>query len=61
MYLKYYAEIIKNLAESYPDLKVVYSSDDEGNEFSLVHYQPALVTDIETRSGTEIKEAICVN
>ena len=61
MYLKFYAEIIKNLAESYPDLKVVYSSDDESNEFSLVHYQPAFIENIETRSGTEIEEAICVN
>jgi len=58
MYLKHYAEIIKNLAESYPNLRMVQLN---GNEFSPIYYQPAFVENIEIRSGTKIKEAICVN
>jgi hypothetical protein len=46
MKLKEYAETINKLAERYPDLEVVYSSDDEGNSFqklilcgSLGHFE----------------------
>ena len=37
MTLKEYAESINKLAEKYPDILVVYSSDDEGNNFQKVH------------------------
>lgn len=42
MKLKEYAEKINALAEKYPDVDVIYSADDEGNAFSLVHYDPCV-------------------
>ena len=42
MKLKYFAKKINELAERYPDLAVVYSSDDEGNSFDEVYYDPSL-------------------
>ena len=41
MKLKQYAENILKLAVSYPDADVVYSSDDEGNNFQAAHYDPS--------------------
>ncbi len=38
MTLKKYAEIINKLAEEYPDVLVVYASDDEGNNFQKVNH-----------------------
>jgi len=60
MLLKDYAKIINSLLPDYGDLETVYSSDDEGNQFGRVFYEPGVVTDIEI-FGEEIEEAICVN
>jgi hypothetical protein len=38
MKLKEYAEIINKLAEEYPDVLVVYASDDEGNSFQKANH-----------------------
>ena len=42
MKLKTFAENINKLAEKYPDLEVIYSSDDEGNYFDIVKFEPTL-------------------
>ena len=42
MKLKDFARLIGDMAEAHPDVDVVYSHDDEGNEFHKVHYEPAL-------------------
>ena len=40
MKLKDYAEMLNKLAETYPDVDVVYARDDEGNDFQTVNYCP---------------------
>ena len=67
MKLKEYAKLINVLAEKYPDIDVVYSHDDEGNEFQMVNYQPGIghFTDLNYGRGEfEQKNpinAICIN
>lgn len=40
MKLKQYANYINELAKKYPDVKVVYAADNEGNNFSKVYWEP---------------------
>lgn len=40
MKLKDYAARIAELAKKYPNVEVVYSSDDEGNSFQKVNFLP---------------------
>ena len=42
MTLKEYADEVVKLAVDYPGLKVICSSDDEGNSFNPVHFTPTL-------------------
>ena len=42
MKLKDYAEKLSKLAERCPDVEVIYSGDDEGNDFQAVSYSPTL-------------------
>ena len=42
MKLKKYAKIIEELAAKYPNAEVIYSSDDEGNDFDKVVFSPTL-------------------
>jgi uncharacterized protein YpmB len=42
MKLKDYAAVIAKLAKKHPDLEVVYASDDEGNNFTYVNFEPAV-------------------
>ncbi len=42
MKLSEYAEQINLLAQLHPDLLVVFSIDDEGNEFKPLHHSPSL-------------------
>ena len=67
MKLKEYAKLIATLAEKYPNAKVIYSRDDEGNGFEEVHYAPSL-GDFDSENGEfesdgENKKvnAVCVN
>ena len=41
MNLKEYADRINKLATKYPNAKVIYSRDDEGNGYDEVHYTPS--------------------
>ena len=40
MKLKEYAAVIATLAKKHPNLEVAYASDDEGNSYNYVSYQP---------------------
>lgn len=40
MTIKKYIKLLNELAEKYPNAKVIYSKDDEGNKFQLVNYNP---------------------
>ena len=42
MKLKEYAKLINNIAKRYPNLEVIYSKDDEGNDFQEVVYEPSI-------------------
>ena len=51
MKLKEYAKKIAILSRAFPNAKVIYSSDDEGNRFAEVHYSPT--QGIFTKDGYE--------
>jgi len=57
MKMKEYAKLIVEIAKKYPEAEAMYSSDDEGNRFSFVHYHP---THMEEVNGREM-DAVCVN
>lgn len=40
MKLLEYIEMLQDIAEEHGNIDVIYSSDDEGNEFSFVQYEP---------------------
>lgn len=42
MKLKDYAKLINELAKDHGDKDVYYSTDDEGNDFNLVHFSPSV-------------------
>ena len=35
-------EKLNNLAKRYPNLEVIYASDDEGNGYNYVSYEPSI-------------------
>ena len=43
MKLKEYLEKLQELYETYGDLELIYSSDDEGNNYDTVKYLPVIV------------------
>jgi hypothetical protein len=42
MKLKEYIKKLQKVAETHPNVTVIYSKDDEGNEFSELNYSPSL-------------------
>ncbi len=42
MKLKEYVAALQEIADKYPDLKVIYASDEEGNSFSEVCFDPSV-------------------
>lgn len=64
MTIKEYAKVIARLAKKYPDAKVIYSVDDEGNAFNEVEYSPTpgrFARTGEFGSHVEPVNAICIN
>ena len=76
MKLKEYAELINKIANRYPNLEVIYSKDDEGNDFQEVIYEPSIgyfedneysafsnsiTTDENVILNEESCNAICIN
>lgn len=41
MKLKEYIKKLQKVAETHPNVTVIYSKDDEGNQFSELNYPPA--------------------
>ena len=64
MQLSEYAKIINKLCEEYPEAEMVYSVDDEGNEFRRVEIAPVegYFYEEEGVFGFETEvNAVCVN
>ena len=73
MKLTKYIEKLQELLKEHGDLELIYSSDDEGNNYSKVHYEPSLVNyiasdrevihddDLEEWDESEYQKVICVN
>jgi len=69
MKLKEYAKKIATLARAFPNASVVYSIDDEGNDFREIQYQPSQGLFIKDGYNGEFQEAensskvnaICIN
>jgi hypothetical protein len=71
--LQQYQEKLQELLEEYGDLDLIYSTDDEGNEFRKLYCIPSLVNyvesdytiihddDLEEYDESEYKKVICVN
>ena len=73
MKLTKYIEKLQELLNEHGDLELIYSSDDEGNNYSKVHYAPSLVNyiasdrevihddDLEEWDESDYEKVICVN
>ena len=68
MTLKEYIEELNKLVKQNPkilELPVIYSADDEGNHYQMVHYTPTLGTfddfDGEWEAETVNPNAVCIN
>lgn len=64
MKAKFYAQLITELAEKYPDADIVFASDEEGNCFSPVVFEPCLGIFDDGEFDDESEEepnAICIN
>ena len=77
MTLKEYALKLNEAAKKHPNALVIYSKDDEGNDYQQVHFAPTLghFNDHEWRSANDIRDeeadtgtklglkinAVCVN
>lgn len=67
MTLKEYIDRLNKLAKDLPSalkLEVVYSSDDEGNNYNKVYYSPEVVNSDDMLDSYRLKEDtnyVCVN
>ena len=71
MKLKEYIEKLQELYLEHGDLELVYASDDEGNYYNKVYYDPGILNmcgedriseeDLEEYSSEEIQQYICLN
>ena len=73
MRLTKYIEKLQELLAEHGDLELIYSTDDEGNNYNKVHYEPSLVNfistdrevindeDIEEWDESDYEKVICVN
>ena len=63
MTLLEYAKKVNELCSTHPQAEVIYSSDDEGNNFQKVHYCPVLgeFNDGEFDNKGKTINAICIN
>ena len=64
MTLKQYRKHINSKDfDGYEDKPVVYSSDDEGNNYDRVLFAPALMEDVDISNdtGTRYAKCICIN
>lgn len=65
MKLSEYANFVAILAKKYPDAKVIYAADEEGNYFEEVHYAPSLGQfedgEFDNEPATGKMNAVCIN
>lgn len=73
MKLTKYIEKLQKLLKEHGDLELIYSTDDEGNAYNTVNYEPSLVNyiasdrevihedDLEEWEESEYQKVICVN
>jgi hypothetical protein len=65
MTLKEYSNKIRNLARKFPDAEVVYASDEEGNTFTKLYYEPTVgIFKDNGFYGTKdpkVVNAVCIN
>lgn len=73
MKLQQYIEKLQELLKEHGDLELIYSSDDEGNEYRKLYYDPSLVNyiesdycvihedDLDEWDESEYEKVICVN
>ena len=73
MNLREYIEKLNKLYIKHGDLELVYSKDDEGNEFNYINFDPSLVNynpsdlsviaddDLDEYGELEYKKVICIN
>lgn len=63
MKLSEYSKIISKLAKKYPNADVIYSSDEEGNSFSEVTFDPSVgnFKYDEFHADEEPINSICIN
>lgn len=73
MKLQQYIEKLQELLNEHGNLELIYSTDDEGNEYNTVNYEPSLAnyiaSDKEVIHGDDLREwdesdykkVICLN
>lgn len=73
MKLTTYIEKLQELLVEHGDLELIYSTDDEGNEYRKLYYDPGVVNyiesdyciihedDIEEYDESEYQKVICIN
>ena len=73
MKLTKYIEKLQELLKEHGDLELIYSTDDEGNEYRKLHYDPCIVNyiesdyciiheeDLEEYNETDYQKVICIN
>ena len=63
--VKHLIKTLKLALKEFGDLPVVTSSDDEGNSFNVVYYDPSMMEHVEVTNSSngyeKIKKAICIN
>lgn len=73
MKLQQYIEKLQELLKEHGDLELIYSTDEEGNEYRKLHYYPGVVNyiesdyciiheeDLEEWDESDYQKVICVN
>jgi len=56
--LKHYIKALQAIAKNHPNIDVAYASDDEGNSFDYVQYNPAVST---VEINGEVVEVVTIN
>lgn len=68
MKLEKYIKHLQEIAKRYPDLDVIYSSDEEGNNFDIVEFKPSVgkfdpeaFRDMSFDTNDKNPNAVCIN
>jgi hypothetical protein len=68
MKLKTFIFLLQKIEKDHPNLEVIYSSDDEGNHFEKVKFEPSMgvfghgeFVSIEQEESNSKANAVCIN